>query len=40
MRGPVHTGAPGLSPMTVLMLLFGLGMFGALAAYVAFCDRV
>jgi len=26
--------------MTILLLLLGVGLFGALAGYVIFCDRV
>jgi hypothetical protein len=29
-----------LTHMTILLLLLGVGLFGALAGYVIFCDRV
>jgi hypothetical protein len=29
-----------LCEMTILLLLLGLGLFGAMAGYVIFCDRV
>ena len=42
MRTPANAGLPGLYAAMAIVLLFALGtaLFGALAGYVLFCDRV